>query len=90
MVRTKGNVKCVRFPPVVILAEWHYTSVYGGLVACGEFSTPCEACRGKGLIVEVLRHRSIHVACDACEGSGWRTAATTPPGGERWENVEKR
>ena len=82
MVRTKGNVKCVRFPPVVILGEWHYTGVYGGLVACGEFSTVCEACKGTGGFLDGgIEGWSTPRTCKPCRGSGWRTAARTPPGG---------
>ena len=81
MVRAKGNVKCVRFPPVVILGEWHYTGVYGGLVACGEFSTPCEACRGNGVETVEITGGEYSQPCDACKSTGWRTAATTLPGG---------
>ena len=51
---------------------------------CGEFSTVCGECRGMGWRLEYVKHGKGIAAtedCPVCGGTGWRTAATTPPGG---------
>lgn len=82
-----GGYACRRYPRVANNKFWSHPEVGLG-DWCGEFSTPCEACKGRGRIGSTLKGgwtRSWR--CSPCDGSGWRTVTTAMPAadGEKGE-----